>query len=130
MHLDTDAGSRLLKFGETPTYLSEDDLKWDKGPVTEEVLLLVAKDMATRKIILRIERSKVRRLEENAMQEPEEECRGQNVQASPGHFPSPACKGLIRQKKCRYNRLAVVPSTTPGAGYGLFVKGQRGRRGD
>ena len=35
MHLDADAVSRLLKFGETPKYLS-DDLEWDKGPVSEE----------------------------------------------------------------------------------------------
>ena len=44
MHLDADAVSRQLRFGETPTYLSAGNLEWDKGPVSEEELL-VAKDL-------------------------------------------------------------------------------------
>ena len=43
MHLDADAVSRLLKFGEEPVYLSADDLEWDKGPVTEEEILVARK---------------------------------------------------------------------------------------
>ena len=67
MHLDADAVSRLLKFGETPVYLSADDLEWDKGPVTEEEML-VAKDMEARRL-RRIQRAEVRRRERKAMQE-------------------------------------------------------------
>ena len=45
IYLDANAVNRLLKFGETPRYLSADDLEWDKkGPVSEEELL-VAKDL-------------------------------------------------------------------------------------
>ena len=40
MHLDANAMSRLLKFGEIPKYLSADNLEWDKGPVPEEELLV------------------------------------------------------------------------------------------
>ena len=60
MHLDADAVSRLLKFGETPRYLSADDLEWDKGPVSEEELL-VAKDLEAKRR-RRILRSESRRL--------------------------------------------------------------------
>jgi hypothetical protein len=48
IHLDADAVSRLTKFGEKPTYLSVDDLEWDRGPVGEEELQ-IAKDLDERR---------------------------------------------------------------------------------
>ena len=60
LHLDADAVSRLLKFGEMPVYLSADELEWDKGPVSEEEMLVV-KDMQARKL-RRIQRAELRRL--------------------------------------------------------------------
>ena len=71
MHLDADAVSRLLKYGETPVYLSADDLEWDnKGPVAEEEML-VAKNTEDRR---RIQRADERRRERKAMRDGEVEC--------------------------------------------------------
>ena len=32
MHLDADTVTRVLKYVETPVYLSADNLEWEKGP--------------------------------------------------------------------------------------------------
>ena len=48
-----------------PVYLSADELEWDKGPVSEEEML-VAKDMQARKL-RRIQRAESRRLERREM---------------------------------------------------------------
>ena len=48
IHIDADAVSRLLKFGEKPTYLTVDDLEWDTGPVGEEEIQ-IAKDLDERR---------------------------------------------------------------------------------
>ena len=65
MHLDADAVSRLMKFGETPVYLSGDDLEWDNAPVSEEEIL-VAKDIEARRR-RRIQRAETRKQERQAM---------------------------------------------------------------
>jgi hypothetical protein len=61
MHLDADAVSRLLKFGEVPEYHSADFLEWDKGPVTEEEVL-IARDLAEKKS-RRMRRAELKALE-------------------------------------------------------------------
>jgi len=48
LHLDADGVSRLLHKGEQPEYLTADDLEEDKGPVSEEEMLL-AKDWAAKR---------------------------------------------------------------------------------
>jgi hypothetical protein len=65
IHLDADAVSRLLKCGENPVYLNADDLEWDKGPVTEEEMM-VAKDIAEKRLrrIQRADDKKARYAEE------------------------------------------------------------------
>jgi hypothetical protein len=62
MHMDADAVSRLLKFGEVPECRSADSLEWDKGPVTEEAVL-VARDLAEKKS-RRMRREELRALNE------------------------------------------------------------------
>lgn len=59
LHLDTDAVSRLLKFGEVPIYLSADYLEMDKVPASE-IEMMVAKDMAAKKL-RRIQRAEERK---------------------------------------------------------------------
>jgi hypothetical protein len=61
LHLDADGVSRLLHKGEQPKYLTVDDLEEDKGPVTEEEMLL-AKDLADKKA-RRVERADAKREE-------------------------------------------------------------------
>jgi hypothetical protein len=77
LHLDADAVSRLLKFGETPEYLSADDLETDKGPVTEEEML-VAKDLADKKR-RRIQRAEERKAERREMQAGTQEVYGSRI---------------------------------------------------
>ena len=65
MHLDADAVSRLMKFGEAAVYLSANDLEWVKGPVSEEEIL-VAKDIEAHRR-RRIQRAETRKQEGQEM---------------------------------------------------------------
>jgi hypothetical protein len=69
MHLDADAVSRLLKFGEVPDYHDADTLEWDKGPITEEEAL-VARDLAEKRT-RRMQRAELRLLEKRRGREGE-----------------------------------------------------------
>ena len=114
MHLDADAVSRLLKFGEEPVYLNADDLEWDKGPVTEEEVL-VAKDMAARRL-RRIERSKERKLKIQAEKDGSRQLTDEEGQ--PTRFQPLTEEEKLHRKEVRCNGL-LKQRPPPHSGYPL-----------
>ena len=185
LHVDADAVSRLLKLGEQPQYLDKDSLEWDKGPITDEEMM-ISKDLAEKKR-RRIERAelrkKLKRLDregkvgvDGALDGQDDERKSgateediqevfndvlcnsgrseeishraryqlrnritkldQSVRAVPGvdNFKGrqrpAAIEDLEYKKRCGYNRLRVVESTIPKAGYGLFLGDLTLRKGN
>ena len=94
MHMGADAVSRLMMIGETPRYLSADDLEWDKGPVSEEELLVAKElDAERRRRVLRSD-------------SPDEQDEGESK--GHGHHEGTGRHGVARQSEVRTDQLQYL----------------------